>query len=172
MSKKVKEIGGLSKKAKFNIFIIIFIIFIVASVLASLNQIVNIIKSKEKLLELESKLDYERKKNIELLAEEKSLYNEKVLENEAVKQFNMTKPGQTNYLFNLNESSQGFNEEINNDIIESFSNENTNFDINNDAKNLKEANELQNKDLSSFKYKENDLWQNIKVFYYIEIKDR
>ena len=72
MEKNIKVVGGLSRKAKINIFIAVFIIFILLSVFSSLNQISNIIKKREKLIELEEKLNSSRDNNIKLLAEEKS----------------------------------------------------------------------------------------------------
>src|SRR3990172_10792307 len=103
MGKNIKVVGGLSRKATINIFIAIFIIFILLSVFSSLNQLSNIIKKREKLIELEEKLNESRDNNIRLLAEEKSLYQDEAIELEARKQFNMTKGYETNYFVQIEE---------------------------------------------------------------------
>ena len=103
MEKNIKVVGGLSRKAKINIFIAVFIIFILLSVFSSLNQISNIIKKRENLIVLEEKLNSSRNNNIKLLAEEKSLYQEEAIELEARKQFNMTKGFETNYFVQIEE---------------------------------------------------------------------
>ena len=74
MRKKIKVIGGLSRKAKINIFIAVFLVFIVAAIFFSVNQIISIIEKREKIVELEEKLSWIRNNNIEILALEKSLY--------------------------------------------------------------------------------------------------
>ena len=103
MEKNIKVIGGLSRKAKINIFIAVFIVFILLSVFSSLNQISNIIKKRENLIVLEEKLNSSRNNNIKLLAEEKSLYQDEAIELEARKQFNMTKGFETNYFVQIEE---------------------------------------------------------------------
>ncbi|HUW72351.1 MAG TPA: septum formation initiator family protein [Methanosarcinales archaeon] len=103
MGKNIKVIGGLSRKAKINIFIAVFIVFILLSVFSSLNQISNIIKKRENLIVLEEKLNSSRNNNIKLLAEEKSLYQDEAIELEARKQFNMTKGFETNYFVQIEE---------------------------------------------------------------------
>ena len=103
MEKNIRVVGGLSKKAKINIFIAVFIIFILLSIFSSLNQISNIIKKRENLIVLEEKLNSSRNNNIKLLAEEKSLYQDEAIELEARKQFNMTKGFETNYFVQIEE---------------------------------------------------------------------
>ena len=103
MEKNIKVIGGLSRKAKINIFIAVFIIFILLCVFSSLNQISNIIKKRENLIVLEEQLNSSRNNNIKLLAEEKSLYQDEAIELEARKQFNMTKGNETNYFVQIEE---------------------------------------------------------------------
>ena len=103
MEKNIKVIGGLSRKAKINIFIAVFIVFILLSIFSSLNQISNIIKKRENLIVLEEKLNSSRNNNIKLLAEEKSLYQDEAIELEARKQFNMTKGYETNYFVQIEE---------------------------------------------------------------------
>lgn len=90
MENKFKVIGGLSRKAKFNIAIGIALLFIIITVFASIGQVKQIIEKREGLTELEEKLSYYRSENIALLALEKSLYSEEGIEIEARKQFNMT----------------------------------------------------------------------------------
>ncbi len=152
MSKKIKEIGGLSRKAKFNIFIVVFLVFLVLSALLSLNQIMNIIRNNEKIRELQEKLNYEREKNIKLLAEEKALYSKEAVELEARKQFNMTKSGEINYFIDLDKNS-----------TQNKSNVKVSEDV---------FNSLDTTSSSSLKYKEDDLWENIKIFYETEIKNK
>jgi cell division protein FtsL len=151
MEKNVKEIGGLSRKTKINIFIIVFIVFLLAMVFSSINQISNIIKNREKLFELEQKLNWDRQNNIKLLAEEKSLYKKETIESEARKQFNMTKGSETNYFV-----------EIADDIksgtgISDGSIENT------------ENGSSQGK-LPNTVYSDSALWENLKIFYDSEIR--
>jgi cell division protein FtsB len=152
MDKNVKELGGLSRKAKVNIFIAVFIAFIVIAVFSSIRQISSIVANRERILELEQKLNYYRQENIKLLAEEKSLYDEQAIEAEARKQFNMTKGEETNYFVELtgqdessgssstgsteSETSSGFSAQYTNKV-----------------------------------YVESDLWQNIKILYENEIKE-
>ena len=151
MEKNVKVIGGLSRKTKINIFIIVFIVFLLAMVLSSINQITNIIKNREKLFELEQKLNWDRQNNIKLLAQEKSLYKKETIESEARKQFNMTKGLETNYFV-----------EIVNDIksgtgISDCSIKNT------------DSGSSQGK-LPNGVYSDSALWENLKIFYDSEIR--
>jgi len=147
MNKKVKFIGGLSRKTKINIFIAVFLIFILISVFASINQFSRIVRNREKIVELEQQLNWERKKNIELLAEEKSLYEEEAIEIEARKQFNMTKGEETNYFVEIEEESKD---------------ENSTFQETPEHK----------PDSYSYgaSYQNADLWEKIKIFYNNEIK--
>ena len=78
MEKNVKVIGGLSRKTKINIFLVVFIVFLLVMVFSSINQITNLINNREKLFELEQKLNWDRQNNIKLLAQEKSLYKKKL----------------------------------------------------------------------------------------------
>ena len=96
MENKFKVIGGLSRKAKFNIAIAVILLFIIITVFASIGQVKRLIEKREGITELEEKLSYYRSENIELLALEKSLYNEEGIELEARKQFNMTKGDEKN----------------------------------------------------------------------------
>jgi uncharacterized membrane protein len=96
MENKFKVIGGLSRKAKFNITIAVTLLFIIITVFASIGQVKQIIEKREGIIELEEKLSYYRGEKIELLALEKSLYNEEGIELEARKQFNMTKDDEKN----------------------------------------------------------------------------
>ncbi|MBN1299285.1 MAG: cell division protein FtsL [Actinobacteria bacterium] len=152
MDKNIKEIGGLSRKAKINIFISVFLLFIIIAVFSSIRQITNIIQNREKILELEEKLNYYRQENIKLLAEEKSLYEKEAIESEARKQFNMTKGSETNFFIELIEP---------------------------DSKGIEQAEAMQSsKDMETFTmdysgnvYQEADLWQNIRILYENEIRD-
>jgi len=147
MEKNIKVIGGLSRKAKINIFIAIFIIFILLSVFSSLNQISNIIKKREKLIELEEKLNSTRNNNIKFLAEEKSLYQDEAIELEARKQFNMTKGFETNYFVQIE------GEKIEGDDIS------VNY------------NSSQSQSLLGNVYSDSNLWGNIAILYNREIKE-
>jgi cell division protein FtsB len=151
MEKEVKIIGGLSRKTKINIFIAVFLIFILISVFSSINQISNIIKKREKIIELEEKLNWERNNSIKLLAEEKSLYNEESIEIEARQQFNMIKGGETNYFV---------------EIIE----DDSSTDNLNENSALKQNQENQAFNMENKIYKESDLWGNLRIFYNSEIK--
>jgi cell division protein FtsB len=151
MEKNVKEIGGLSRKTKINIFIIVFIVFLLAMVLSSINQITNIIKNREKLFELEQKLNWDRQNNIKLLAQEKSLYKKETIESEARRQFNMTKGSETNYFV-----------EIANDIKSGTGISNGSID-NTDDKSSQEK-------LPNVVYSDSALWENLKIFYDSEIR--
>ena len=153
MEKEVKIIGGLSRKTKINIFIAVFLIFILISVFSSINQISNIIKKREKIIELEEKLNWERNNSIKLLAEEKSLYNEESIEIEARQQFNMIKGGETNYFV---------------EIIE----DDSSTDNLNENSALKQNQENQAFNMENKIYKESDLWGNLRIFYNSEIKNR
>jgi len=146
MEKNIKVIGGLSRKTKINIFIAVFIIFILLCVFSSLNQISNIIKKREKLIELEEKLNSSRNDNIKLLAEEKSLYQDEAIELEARKQFNMTKGSETNYFVQIEEEQAEDNTAANN-------------------------NNSQSQNLLGNVYSDFNLWGNIAILYNREIKE-
>ena len=107
MENKFKVIGGLSRKAKFNIAIAVTLLFIIITVLASIDQVKNIIEKREEITELEEKLSWYRSENIELLALEKSLYSEEGIEIEARKQFNMTAGDETNISVILKDDQTG-----------------------------------------------------------------
>jgi len=139
---KIKIVSGLSRKAKINILIIIFLVFIAITVLTSINQIKDIVEKREKLIELEEKLNWYRNENIKLLALEKSLYDEETIELEARKQFNMTTDDETNVSVVVEDNIQENNSKNNSS---SSSNEKA--------------------------YSEYDLWENIKIFYNNEIKN-
>jgi cell division protein FtsL len=151
MEKNVKEIGGLSRKTKINIFIVIFIVFLLAMVLSSINQITNIIKNREELFELEQKLNWDRQNNIKLLAQEKSLYKKETIESEARKQFNMTKGIETNYFVEIVDdlkSGTGISDESIQNTDSGISREN----------------------LPNGVYSDSGLWENLKIFYDSEIR--
>ena len=150
MEKNVKEIGGLSRKAKINIFIAVFIVFLLVIVLSSIKQITNIIRSREKLFELEQKLNWDRQNNIKLLAQEKSLYKKETIESEARKQFNMTKGLETNYFV---------------EIVDDLKN---GPDISDVSKQNTES-ETSPGNLPNSVYSDSALWENIKIFYDSEI---
>jgi cell division protein FtsB len=152
MPGKVKEIGGLSRKAKFNIFIGVFLVFIIISALASLSQISNILRSREKITELEEKLISKRQENIKLLAEEKSLYQDEAIELEARKQFNMAKEGETNYFIDI-ETAQNLSGEES------------------EESSLSQGENEMNSGSGSGKYTEQDLWGNIRLLYETEIRE-
>jgi cell division protein FtsB len=141
MEKNIKVVGGLSRKAKINIFVAIFIIFILVAIFSSINQISSIIKKQENLIELEGKLNYSRNNNIKLLAEEKSLYNDQVIEQEARNQFNMTKGSETNFFVQIGNENAVVQSENGNDA-----------------------------NVSSEIYSNSNLWENIKIFYDKELK--
>jgi len=142
MRKKIKVIGGLSRKAKINIFVAIFLVFIVITIFFSVNQIISIIEKREKIVELEEKLSWIRNNNIEILALEKSLYNDDTIEMEARKQFNMAYGSETN-LFVVIEDEEEINQ--------------INLNGSNGSK----------KDV----YSNTNLWENIKIFYNKEINN-
>ncbi len=111
MENKFKVIGGLSRKAKFNIAIAVTLLFIIITVFASIGQVKRLIEKREGITELEEKLSYYRSENIELLALEKSLYNEEGIELEARKQFNMTKDDEKNISVILKDDQTGTQQE-------------------------------------------------------------
>jgi len=111
MENKFKVIGGLSRKAKFNIAIVITLLFIIITVFASIGQVKQIIEKREGITELEERLSYYRNENIELLALEKSLYNDEGIELEARKQFNMTKGDEKNISVILKNDQDGASQE-------------------------------------------------------------
>ena len=145
MDKNVKFIGGLSRKTKINIFIAIFLIFILISVLTSINQISKIIRNQENITELEQQLNWERQKNIGLLAEEKSLYEEEVIELEARKQFNMTKGEETNYFVEIDDTDED---------ISSGNNKDSDY----------------GQGFSESVYQQGELWENLRIFYNSEVR--
>ena len=151
MEKNVKEIGGLSRKTKINIFVAIFIVFILVMVFSSISQITNIIQSRGKLFELEQELNWSRQNNIKMLAQEKSLYGKEAIESEARKQFNMTKGQEINYFV-----------EIVNDLKNgsSLSGSGTQNTVSAGSKE-----ELQDR-----AYSDSALWDNLKIFYDSEIR--
>lgn len=140
MDDNIKIVSRFSRKAKINISIAIFLIFIVIIILTSINQVKNIVEKREKIVELEEKLNWYRNENINLLALEKSLYGEEAIELEARKQFNMTAGDETNFSVVLKDDrpEQDF--------------ENSNGSVSDD--NV---------------YSNTDLWENIKIFYNEEI---
>ena len=144
MGKNIKVVGGLSRRAKINIFIGIFLIFVVLTVLLSINQIVDVIEKREKIVELEEKLNWIRNNNIELLSREKSLYQDDTVELEARKQFNMT----------------GDEDEINFYVT-----------IEKDEDSGQGQSKTKT-ELSGGAYSDADLWGNIKNFYNKEINNQ
>ncbi len=107
MENKFKVIGGLSRKAKFNIAIAVTLLFIIITVFASIDQVKKIIEKREEITELEEKLSWHRSENIELLALEKSLYSKEGIEIEARKQFDMTAGDETNISVILKDDQTG-----------------------------------------------------------------
>jgi cell division protein FtsL len=141
MDDNIKIVSRLSRKAKINISIAIFLIFIVVTILASINQIKYIVEKREKIIELEEKLNWYRNENISLLALEKSLYGEEAIELEARKQFNMTTGDETNV-------SVVVEDDVSGNDFENTGSSSTEGDI----------------------YSNSDLWGNIKIFYNNEIE--
>lgn len=142
MNDNIKIVSRLSRKAKINIIIVIFLVFIVITILTSLSQVKNIVEKREKVIELEEKLNWYRNENIKLLALEKSLYEEEAIEIEARKQFNMAAEDEVNVSVIIEDDIPG-QDAVNN-------------------KNLSS---------DETAYSESDLWGNIKVFYDNEIKN-
>ncbi len=140
MKKNIKIIGGLSRKVKINIIIAFFFFFIIIAVFTSINQIKDVVEKREKIVELEEKLNWNRNNNIELLAQEKSLYQDETIEMEAREQFNMTSGDETNITVIVEEDNG------------------TEIDLNSDGNNSLDEN-----------YTDTDLWENIKIFYNKEI---
>jgi cell division protein FtsL len=140
MDDNIKIVSRLSRKAKINISIAIFLIFTVITILASINQIKDIVEKREKIIELEEKLNWYRNENISLLATEKSLYGEEAIELEARKQFNMTTGDETNV-------SVVVEDDVSGNDFENTGSSSTEGDI----------------------YSNSDLWGNIKIFYNNEI---
>ena len=139
MDDNIKIVSRLSKKAKINIGIAIFLLFILITVLTSINQVKSIVEKREKIIELEEKLDSYRNENIELLALEKSLYGEEAVELEARKQFNMTTGDETNLSVVIGENESG--------------------------SGVEDSSSSPGEDV----YSNSDLWKNIKIFYNKEI---
>lgn len=142
MNDNIKIVSRLSRKAKINIIIVIFLFFIVVTILTSINQIKGIVEKREKLSELEEKLNWDRNENIRLLALEKSLYEDEAIELEARKQFNMAAGEEVNISVVVADSTPSKDSENSNSLIS-------------DEK----------------VYSDSDLWGNIKVFYNNEIKE-
>lgn len=142
MNNNVKIVSRLSRKAKINIVIVIFLFFTAIIILTSINQIKDIVERREKVVELEEKLNWYRNENIRLLALEKSLYEEEAIELEARKQFNMTEEDEVNISVIVEDDESP--EDLKND--KSFSS---------DEK----------------AYSDSDLWGNLKTFYSNEIKE-
>jgi cell division protein FtsL len=141
MSDNIKIVSRLSRKTKINIIIVLFLIFIIVVVLTSINQIKDIIEKKEKVAELEDKLNWHRNENIRLLALEKSLYEEEAIELEARKQFNMASGDELSVSVIIkDDSSPG---------------------------DLKDS---AGSPLEREAYSDSDLWGNLKIFYNNEIK--
>jgi len=151
MEKNVKEIGGLSRKTKINIFVAIFIVFILVMVFSSINQITNIIQSRGKLFELEQELNWSRQNNIKMLAQEKSLYGKEAIESEARKQFNMTKGLETNYFVEIVDDLK------NGSGLSGSGTQNT------ESAGSKDG-------LPNRAYSDSALWDNLKIFYDSEIR--
>ena len=141
MDNNIKIVSRLSRKAKINISIVIFLIFIVITILVSINQIRIIVENREKVIELEEKLNWYRNQNIDLLALEKSLYGEEALELEARKQFNMTTGDEINVSVVVKDEETGSEAENNSESA-----------------------------FTEKVYSSSDLWGNIKTFYDNEIK--
>jgi cell division protein FtsB len=141
MDEDIKIVSRLSRKAKINIIVTIVLLFIVITILASINQIKAIVEKREKIIELEEKLNWQRNENIELLALVKSLYGEEAIELEAREQFNMTTGDETNLAV----------------VVEEGENE----------QGLKSSDySMSDQDV----YSNSNLWENIKIFYNREIK--
>jgi cell division protein FtsB len=145
MDKNVKFIGSLSRKTKINIFVSIFLIFILISVFTSISQISRIIRNREKITELENQLNWERQRNIGLLAEEKSLYEEEAIELEARRQFNMTKGEEINHFVEIEEPSGDISSE------------------NMGSSDFGPG-------LSDSVYQDGELWENLRIFYNSEVR--
>jgi hypothetical protein len=142
MARNTKVVSSLPRKTKFNILSGIFILFIIISILVSINPIVSIISKKNKIAELESNLNDIRNQNIELLALEKSLYDENFIKQEGLKQFGIA-DSDTKVLYKVNEVDK-----------------------------LKLDTELSNTltNDEQLVYSNNNLWENLKLLYYKEIK--
>ena len=143
MDDNIKIVSRISRKAKINIFIAVFLIFIVIIILTSINQVKSIVEKREKIIELEERLNWERNENINSLALEKSLYGEEAIELEARKQFNMTAGDETNFsvVIKDDESEQNFKND---------------------------SNPVSGNDI----YSKSALWENMKIFYNNEIRSK
>jgi len=143
MDDNIKIVSRISRKAKINISIAVFLIFIVIIILTSINQVKSIVEKREKIIELEERLNWERNENINSLALEKSLYGEEAIELEARKQFNMTAGDETNFsvVIKDDESEQNFKND---------------------------SNPVSGNDI----YSKSALWENMKIFYNNEIRSK
>jgi cell division protein FtsB len=141
MDDDIKIVSRLSRKAKINIIVVIVLLFILITVLTSINQIKNIVEKREKIIELEEELDWNRNENIALLALVKSLYGEEAIRLEAREQFNMTAGDETNMTVVIEESGDG-------------------QDLENGSYSISDQDV----------YSNSDLWENIKIFYNREIR--
>ena len=160
MEKNIKEIGSLSRKTKINIFVTIFITFVLIAVFTSINQISTIIKNREQLFELQQQLNWERKQNIKLLAEEKRLYSDEAIELEARNQFNMTKASEVNHFVEI------VDEETN-----AASADNIEPDEYEDNSAIMPGDLTGTTISGTGVYRASDLWENLKIFYDSEIRD-
>ncbi len=104
MRKSTKIVGSISRRAKFNILSVLFLIFIVVVIITSVNPLFDIINSRKRIDQLESKLHWIREENIKLLAFEKELYGETAVKKEALKQFNIVDP-KDKIVFSVEEES-------------------------------------------------------------------
>ena len=140
MSRNTQVISSISRKAKLNIISFVFILFVIVSIVVSINPIVMMISKRNQITSIENKLNIGRKQNIELLALEKSLYNDEVIKQEALKQFNIA-AAQDKIVYNVNE-------------IDKLIRDSTSEGIQSEEKAV---------------YSNNNLWENLKIFYYKEI---
>jgi len=113
MTNKFKVINGLSRKARFNITIIVILLFIIITIFASVNQVKQMIEKRKEIAELEEELTWRRNENIKLLALEKSLYEDAGVEQEAREQFNLAYEEEKNISIILGDDEGGaqFDEE-------------------------------------------------------------
>jgi cell division protein FtsL len=107
MTNKFKVINGLSRKARFNITIIVILLFIIITIFASVNQVKQMIEKRKEIAELEEELTWRRNENIKLLALEKSLYEDAGVEQEAREQFNLAYEEEKNISIILGDDEGG-----------------------------------------------------------------